>query len=200
MKRLFSHAGWWAALLFAGSAFFFAADLEGYSHRVHPLGLLGAYGTPHALAFNLCGLVAPGLLAAWLGWRLREDLERSGWTARIGAWLVLLSALAFSAQGLLRLDPRDIDAITSRLHAASWMVWWIAFVPGAALLAGGLFRRPEWRGLAIASVVAAAVVLLFAAWLPAGVPTAISHRIAFAAWFAWLIVAGYAANSQRPRM
>lgn len=196
MKRSFWHAEWLAALIFVASAFFFSVGLEGYSHRVHPLGLLGAYGTPHALAFNLCGFVAPGLLAAWLGWRLRDGLEQSGWMARIGAWLVLLSALAFTAQGLLRLDPRDLDALTSRLHAVSWMVWWIGFVPGAALLAWGLFRRPGWRGLAIASVVAAAAVLLFAAWVPAGMPIAISHRIAFAGWFAWLIVAGYAAGSR----
>lgn len=197
MRRSFPHAGWLAASIFAASAFFFSLGLEGYSHRVHPLGLLGAYGTPHAFAFNLCGFVVPGLLAVWLGWRLREGLEQSGWMARIGALLALLSALAFAAQGLLRLDPRDLDALTSRLHAVSWMVWWIAFVPGALLLACGLLRRPDWRSVAVASAVAAVMVSLFAAWVPAGLPIAISHRVAFAAWFGWWMVAGCADGSRR---
>jgi len=195
-----SHLGLQAGLLFAASAFFFSVGLQGYSHRVHPLGLLGAYGTPHALAFNLCGFVVPGLLAAWLGWRLRDAVQDDGrWMARIGAWLAIFSALGLVAQGLLRLDPRDLDAVSSRLHAASWMLWWIAFVPGALLLASGLAGRPGWRALALASVVAAVLVLLFAIFAPGWMPVAVSHRIAFACWFGWLTFVGYALGSRLRR-
>src|SRR3546814_9922281 len=66
---------------------------------------------PHALAFNALGFVLPGVLAALVAWRLRASLDAGApWAARIGAWLALLSALAFAAQGLLPLDPRDLEA------------------------------------------------------------------------------------------
>lgn len=192
MKHLSSHAGLLAALMSVAAALMFAAGWDGYSHAVHPLGLLGAYGTPHALAFNLCGFIVPGLLAAWLGWRLRDAMQESGWMARIGAWLVLLSALAFAGQGVARLDPQDLEALSGRLHAASWMLWWIAFVPGASLLAFGLGARPERRMLAFVGGAAAITVLVFAIFAPAWMPIAIAHRIAFVCWFGWLIFVGYA--------
>lgn len=193
MSRSSSHAGLVAGAAFAAGAFFFGAGLEGYSHRVHPLGLLGAQGIPHALAFNIVGFGVPGLIAAWVGWRLRERFAaEGGWTARIGAWLVVLSALAFAAQGLLRLDPQDLESTASRLHGVAWMLWWLAFTPGAALLALGLRSRPRWRGLFAASALAALAVPLFAMAATAWMPAAIAHRIAFGLWFAWLAWAGYA--------
>lgn len=190
MSRSSSHVGLLAGLVFAGSAFFFGLRLEGFSHRVHPLGLLGAQGMPHALAFDIVGFVVPGLIAALVCWRLRERAQAAGWMARIGAWLTLLSCLAFAAQGALRLDLAQLESTASRLHGVAWMLWWLAFAPGAALLALGLRKLPGWRGLALASAVAAVAlpVLAMATWPPA----AIAHRIAFGLWFAWLAWAGYA--------
>lgn len=195
MSRSSSHIGLMAGLVFAASAFFFGIGLEGYSHRVHPLGLLGAQGMPHALAFGIVGFVVPGLIAAWVCWRLRERAQAAGWMARIGAWLALLSCLAFAAQGLLRLDLAQLESTASRLHGVAWMLWWLAFAPGAALLALGLRAHPGWRGLALASAVAAVAVpvLAMASWPPA----AIAHRIAFGVWFAWLAWAGYAQSRVR---
>jgi hypothetical membrane protein len=199
MKRFSSHAGLLAALISIAAALVFAAGWEDYSHAVHPLGLLGAYGTPHAMAFNLSGFIVPGLLAAWLSWRLRDAMQECGWMTRIGAWLVFFSALAFAAQGVARLDPRDLEALSGRLHASSWMLWWIAFVPGALLLACGLAGRPGWRAFALASGMAAVAVLVFAILAPAWVAVAVSHRIAFACWFGWLTCVGYALGSRLRR-
>ena len=186
MNRSSAHVGLHAGVIFAASALFFAMGLDGYSHRVHPVGLLGAQRMPHALAFNLVGFLLPGLLAAWVCWRLRERLESGAWTARIGAWMALLSCLAFAAQGLFRLDPEHLESAASRLHGVVWMLWWLAFAPGAALLGLDLRSRPGWRGLAVVSVVGAIAVPVFAVAAMAWMPAAIAHRIAFGAWFAWL--------------
>lgn len=197
MSRSSSHAGLQAGVVFVASAFFFALGLQGYSHGTHPLGLLGAQGIPHAMAFNIVGFLVPGLLAAWVCWRLRERIETGGWMARIGAWMALLSCLAFAAQGLFRLDPEHLESTPSRLHGVAWMLWWLAFAPGAALLTLGLRSNSEWRALAIVSAVAAIAVPVFAMASSAWVPAAVAHRIAFGLWFAWLAWASYASAREK---
>lgn len=192
MSRSSAHVGLQAGLTFAVSAWAFSLFVDGYSHRVHPLGLLGALGVPHAVAFDIVGFAVPGLLAAWVCWRLRESVEHAGRAARIGAWMTLLSCLAFAAQGVFRLDPEHLESTASRLHGVAWMLWWLAFAPGAALLAWGLRSCPGWGAVAAVSAVAAVAVPVFAmapnTWLPA----ALAHRIAFGLWFAWLAWASYA--------
>lgn len=191
VNRAMRLAGIAAAMLFAGSVLGFGAVLDGYSHQGHPAGLLGAMGIPHAMAFNLLAFVFPGALAAWLARRLRTRLPADApFSARIGLQLVLLSALAFASQGVLPLDPRDLDAHATRLHASAWMLWWIAFVPGAMSLAAAALRARPRRVMAfIVHLLAAVAVIGFALpaerWLVAGV----AQRLAFAAWFGWLILA-----------
>ena len=170
-----------AAALALCSAAAFGLALQGYSHLAHPPALPGAYGVPRALAFNLLVFVVPGALMAAVAWRLRGRLPGTGgMAARLGSTMLLLAALAYAGQGLLPLDPEEPDAGASRLHAAAWTLWWIAFLAGAALLGAGL------RGLRLATVIAWLLVLglgvLAAALLGAG----ISQRLTFAAWFAWM--------------
>ena len=184
------HAAWLAAGLWLAALLVFGAQVDGYSHLLHPVALLGARGMPHALGFNLLGLIAPGLLAAISAYALRQRLpDGAGWSARIGAWMLLVSALAFAAQGLLPLDPADLDAPGSRLHAAAWMLWWIAFVPAALLLAIGALGVRERRAFALASVAAAVLVLVFAVLAPVALWVGVAQRIAFGVWFAWLVLA-----------
>src|SRR3546814_2634837 len=119
MRQLPLSAAIVAVVLFAAAVAGFGAALDGYSQAIHPVGLLGARGMPHALAFNVLGFVLPGVLAALVAWRLRASLDDGApWAARIGAWLALLSALAFAAQGLLPLDPRDLEADASQIGRA----------------------------------------------------------------------------------
>ena len=184
------HATWTAAVLWLTALLAFGAMVDGYSHVLHPVALLGARGMPHALAFNLLGLVAPGLLAAWGAYSLRQRLPvGSGWSARIGAWMLLVSALAFAAQGLLPLDPSDLDAPGSRLHAVAWTLWWIAFVPAALLLAIDALGTRGRRAFVLASVVAAVLVLVLAVLAPVALWVGVAQRIAFGVWFAWLALA-----------
>ena len=174
-----------ALALFAGALLAARIGLPEYAHRLHPLGLRGAIGMPWAFAFNLFAFVLPGVLLLWAGQRLRDALGDAGWLARIGSVLVQLSALAFAAQGLLPLDPGDADSHASRMHVMTWMLWWIAFVPGALLLA---------RASGRAALVIALLVLLFALGGGDLLPAPIAQRLAFLLWFGWWLLAARALN------
>lgn len=157
------------------------ALLDGYSQLSHPVALPGADGVPRALAFNLLVFVLPGLLLAVAAWRLRGRLPApAGMAARLGTTMLLLSALAYAMQGMLPLDLEQPDGGSSRLHAVAWTLWWIAFLAGAAMLAASL------RALRPAAVGAWLLVLGAGVLLPQLLGPAISQRLAFAAWFAWM--------------
>jgi len=203
MKSLPGHAGWVAAVLFLLAVSGFGAALGGYSQLHMPVALLGAKGFPHALAFNLMAFVIPGMLAGVVAMVLRRCLPTgAGWSLRIGAQLVLLSALAFIAMGLLPLDPNDLENAGSRLHGTAWMLWTVAFVPGAVLLGAGLLACRAARRFAWLCLVVAAAVLLagfvFTEFMPAG----LAQRLAFGTWLLWVAIAGRVrlerAQSERP--
>lgn len=202
MKSLVSllsrHAVLVAMLLFAGMAVF-AGRIDGYSHAQHPLALLGASPLPHARLFNLVAFVAPGLLVAWTTLRLRAALPASAegtasWSGRVGAQLMLVSALAFAAQGVLPLDAGDLEGVRSARHAAAWMVWWIAFAAGGLLLALGLRVAAAWRGLAASSLLAALLLPVLVLLLPMLCPAGSAQRLAFALWFLWALQAARVVN------
>lgn len=188
-----SGAAFAAAMVFLASLVGFSMLLPGYVHALMPVGLLGAHGVPRAQAFNVAGFLLPGALMAWSALGLRSALLAGspggiaarpavgGWWARIGASLWLLSAIAFAAQGVWPLDPRDLDGATSQRHASMWTLWWIAFVPGALLLATGLWRAR--RAAAAWALVGGLLVLLFAALPPWLMPGPIAQRVALGAWF-----------------
>jgi hypothetical membrane protein len=191
------YAGLAGAVVFAAAVIGFGLALPGYSQSAHPIAVLGAKGFPHAMAFNLAGFVLPGLLASVVMLELRLRLPNgAGWSLRIGAQLLLLSALGFVALGLLPLDPADLHNASSSYHATAWMLWWVAFVSGAALLATGLRGQAIWRTVMRVSVVAAllllALVLFAVDWLPAGT----AQRVAFAVWWAWLCVIALTARAR----
>ena len=194
MSRLARHSAWLAVAAFVAAMALAKTGVPEYSHRLHPLALRGTAGLPWAFAFNLFAFVLPGTLLLWTGQRLRDALGDAGWLARIGSVLVQLSALAFAAQGLLPLDAGDPDAAASRLHALAWMLWWIAFVPGALLLAIGARRG---IGFALACLAAGVLVPLIAVFAPIGAWVGLVQRFAFAAWFGWWLFASRASASGR---
>ena len=182
MHEVLRRLPWLAALLFFAAVAGFGMASPGYSQLVHPVALLGARGEPHALAFDLLGFLAPGLILAWCAYAWRSAAAADGWMARIGLQLAMLSALAFAAQGLLPLDPYNLLAPASRLHALAWMLWWVAFVPGALLLAAA-FPRRRLAGLACALLLPACAL-----YGVAMMPAALAQRVAFALWFGWWLL------------
>ncbi|MEO8366289.1 MAG: DUF998 domain-containing protein [Pseudoxanthomonas sp.] len=192
MSRVVRYAGIAAAVLFAVAVAGFGVALEGYLQSQYPVALLGAKGFPHALAFNLVAFVLPGMLAGVVAMDLRRRLPGdAGWPLRVGAQLVFVSALGFIAMGLLSLDPGDLESNASRYHGTAWMLWCVAFVPGACLLAAGLLRRPGWKWFARLSLLAALFVLVAAFMLTSVVAAGIAQRLAFGTWLGWLILAGW---------
>lgn len=190
LKRCLPWTGVAALLLFASALLAFGALLQGYSQVHYPVAVLGAKGVPNAWAFNVAAFVLPGMLAGVAAMDLRQRLPRdAGWPLRVGAQLAFLSALGFIALGLLPLDPMDLHNHASSLHATAWMLWWVAFVPAAMLIAYGLRGRGGWRLLAHASVAAALLVLATALFTVDLMPAGLSQRLGFAAWLAWMCVA-----------
>lgn len=163
------------------AAVFSGAALEGYSHREYPLAYLGADGIPGAFAFNAFAFAIPGTLAFVVLLALRASLPaEASWRARIGARLAMLSALGFAAQGLLPLQPDQVDAAVNGFHASAWMLWLLACVSGAALLASGV------RGATFACAVVAVLVPVAALMPWSGALVAIAPRLAFLVWLLWI--------------
>jgi hypothetical membrane protein len=188
MKRYPRIAAYAAWAVFVASAAVFGAMLpkqpDGFSHLTHPLAWLGARGVPGAIGFNLCGFALPGVLAAFALWSIRGAMPKSTpWPARIGAQLAVLSALAFAAQGLFPLDLNDPNGGP---HTLAWTLWWLAFVPGAALFAWGLRPTSARSGVVALSAIAAIALPLMIFAAPLVVPIAVAQRAAFLIWFAWV--------------
>lgn len=141
-----------ATLCFVGATLGFGAAMDGYSQLAYPVSALGALRVSHAGLFNVLAFDLPGLLMAVVAMALYQRLPASVRTARIGAWILLFSTLAFAAEGVFPLDLDDLDATTGRLHVVSWSLWWLTSGVGVVLLAWGLrHARPRqcWTMLAL---------------------------------------------------
>ena len=169
--------------------------LEGYVQSVHAVDLLGAIGLPRAGWFNAFAFVGPGLLVASVGVAsyLQQSRNASA-MARIGALIAVFSALAFVALGVFPLDLSRLDAGSSRLHATAWSVWWLSIATGASLvfIASRTVDGPWPRRLA--GLALAWMVPGFALFAPVQWGSAIPQRLAFAAWFAWWLLAASAVS------
>lgn len=204
-KTPFSHrraaalAGLLAGPWFALALLAFGARAPGYDQALHPPALLGATGMPDAGAWNLAGFVLPGLLAGFALQGVHRALRArdAGLVARVGATLLLLSAIAFAAQGVFPLQlGRAIDAGTARLHIAAWTVWWLAAAAGFLVLAIGSVRRPV-SAITALLVGALIVAALHAPALP--LPGGARERIALVAWFGWIAAVSWRTwNTWRP--
>jgi hypothetical membrane protein len=188
-------AAFLAAILFVGATMGFGAALDGYSQLRDPVATLGALGMPRAIAFNLLGFVAPGLLLAHVAVGLYGRLTAAGnRVARVGALILLFSTLAFAAQGIFALDLGDIDAGSGRLHIAAWSLWWLTSGIGGVLLAAGIRKRSAWPQLAAFALATAVLVPYCSLFTPLAWGFAIPQRIALMIWLGWWLLAALQLN------
>jgi hypothetical protein len=193
VRRIGLHLGWLSGLLFAGAVGMSARGLPGYDHARHPVGLLGAAAAPAPLVFNLVAYGAAGLALAGFALALEAELMRRGLgrTTRLATGMLLIAGLAFAAQGVLPLDPMDLDGPLSRRHAVAHAIALLAWLPFTALLALTLAGTQALRGTALlAAGFALGFGLLLAwpatAWLPAwsNSPGA-AQRLLLLVYFLW---------------
>jgi hypothetical protein len=200
MNRFGLHAGWLAGAVFLAALAGFGAALPGFVQAVHPVDLLGARGVPRVAAWNALGYAVPGALVAAFAIALQRPLAATGVGAagRIGGWLLMLSGVAFAAQGLLPLDPRLLDGADSKLHVAAGMLSLVAWLPSALLLPLALRGRAAWRPAAIGGPLLAALAIACLALPPdawsgiAGGPGTV-QRLGVCAQFAWPALAAFCA-------
>ena len=180
-----------AAASFAAALAGFGSSLPGYSQSTHAVDVLGAIGLPGAGLFNALAFVLPGVLAASVGAARWLGQPAAPAAARIGALIALFSALAFVALGMFPLDLYRLDARSSRVHALAWSLWWLSIATGALL---DFVARPLARPWPRAAVQLALAWLVpgFALFAPLQWGSAIPQRLAFAAWFAWWLLAAAA--------
>jgi hypothetical protein len=204
MSRWVLHAGWLSGAAFATALLGFGSLLPGYSQALHPVDVLGAGGVANAAAWNLVGVALPGLLLAAFAIVLQRPLHALdvGSTGRIGGWLLMLSGFAFAAGAALPLRLDQLDGPESKLHVATSMLAWLAWLPSTTLLAWALRRRPGWRRLAIAGTLLAlagiaCLGLPLQQWLPAleGRGGAV-QRIGLLLYFAWPALLAWRALSR----
>lgn len=181
---LTARLAWLACFIFICALVALGAQVPGFSHWHHPMALAGAAGVPGAGLYNAMVFVLPGGLLAWVAWRLRSGLAvGASWHTRIGAVLLMLSAIGFALQGVWPLAPDALEGAASGRHAAVWMAGWLAFVAGAALFALG--SRRLRRATFVVVALCAALVLVGVDALAPG----LSQRLAVLAWFVWYALA-----------
>jgi hypothetical membrane protein len=208
VKRMGLHSGWLAGTVFTVALLWLGANAPGHEHAHMPVSFLGMHGAPMAAYWNIAGFVLPGVLVAWFALSLLAPLQRdgAGMPARIGAWLLLISGLAFAGNGVFAYDLSEPDGPASKLHVAMLTIAMLGFLPSTLLLALGLRRRPAWRPL----VVCGPLLALAAVWslaqpmgelmpLLQGNP-GYAQRVTLALYFMWLALASRVAlRSDRRR-
>lgn len=199
IERLALHAGWFAALWFAGVLLIYTLAVPDGASA--PTGNLGAMGAPHADWFNLLGLAMPGLLLFAFTLALERRLMRdgAGRAVRLGTGMLMLAALAFAAQDLFPFDPAEPDGGASQRHAMALALALLAQASATVFLFIGLLRLRGWRLAAVLLFllgVALAATLIWPpqSFIPAfhGRPGA-AQRLVLGLWFGVFVVASLTA-------
>lgn len=199
--RVAGVAGIAAVVVFWTALFGFAAAYPGYSHFHKAISELGAFGAPHALAWNLIGFIIPGLLLAACGAGLGRAIDVSG-RATIVYWLLVLSGVGFAGTGVIPAEMRQGSPFMRSPftvgHVVMTLLSGIPWTIAAFLVVGRVKQNPVWQHstrvsivLAVACVVGFALNILAPSLPVLADRPGLAQRISFGVYFAWfLIMAG----------
>lgn len=194
-EKIAGAAGVAAAVVFWMALFGFAASYPGYSHYTKAISELGAFGAPHALAWNLIGFVIPGLLLAACGAGLANAIDISGRKTTL-YWLLVISGLGFAGTGVIPAEMRDgsplMESPFTLGHVLMSLLSGIPWVISAFLLIGRVKRNPRWQRLIRVGIVLAALCIAgFALNIFASTIPFLAHRVSFAIYFVWILVMAF---------
>lgn len=186
-----------AAVVFWPALFLFAALYPGYTHLHRAISGLGAFGAPHALAWNVIGFIVPGLLLAASAARIALAIDGR---RTLLFWLLVTSGLGFAGAGVFPAEmwngiPRRESPWTAA-HIAMIFASGVPWVVAAVMLARRVARDARWRqlkGRAFALAILAVASLsanVFADAIPLlADANGLAQRIAFVGYFLWFALA-----------
>ncbi len=196
-ERVAAVAGIAAVVMFWTALFGFAAAYPGYSHSHKAISELGAFGAPHALAWNLIGFITPGLLLAICGAGLGRAIEVSGRATTV-YWLLVVSGVGFAGTGVIPAEMREgspfMQSPFTVGHVVMTIVSGVPWTIAAFLVVGRVKRNPVWRrARGVSIILAVACVAGFALSILAPALPVLAHRpglaqrISFGVYFAWFL-------------
>lgn len=203
--RVMLHGGWLGPMCFVLVALAAGAWREAYVPAQQSLSILGAVGAPGAVWFNLLGYVVVGLVLLLFVIALERAMQHDGAArgGRLGTGLLMVSALAFAAQGVFAFDPADVDAATSQRHSSALAFALLGLMAGAMFVAASLRRAPGWRMLTRVGPALAALLLVFLVQPPQQLLPALAgqpghaQRLIVAVYLAWFALAAVVALRRR---
>jgi hypothetical membrane protein len=196
--RVAGGAGIAAVVVFWTALFGFAAAYPGYSHSHKAISELGAFGAPHALAWNLIGFITPGLLLATCGAGLGRAIDVSGRATAV-FWLLVMSGVGFAGTGLIPAEMRQgspfMQSPFTIGHVVMTLLSGIPWTIAAFLVVGRVKQNPVWHhSRRVSIVLAVACVAGFALNILAPALPVLAHRpglaqrISCGIYFAWFLI------------
>jgi hypothetical membrane protein len=207
-ERTAGLAGIVAPLIFWPALVGFAAAYPGYTHAHKAISELGAFGAPHALAWNLVGFLTPGLLLAVCGAGLARSIDVQGRRTAL-YWLLVLSGVGFAGAGVFPVEMRDgspfMGSPFTMGHVVMTFLSGIPWTIAAFLAIPAVERNPAWRpARRLAVMLAVVAVAGFLVNVTASANPMLEHRpglaqrISFAVYFAWFLVMALQLRTRMP--
>lgn len=192
MTRKLIYFGFTGPVLFIAAMAMFSALTPGYGNLHNALSELGVRTAPHAAAWNVLGfgLLGVQLIGFAIGFLA---LTR----ARVTSALIALTGAGFIGAGLISAEPGFAPSTQTSLHFTLAALSYFPFIVAALVFGLVGVRKAEWRGLAIASLITAALALA-TFLLPRTLPAGLVQRMGFLIYFAWLMLAAWRLGEARP--
>ncbi len=188
------HMGKLAGPWFFVCLFGFAAIQPGYSHLTKAVSELGAFGAPHALAWNTLGFFSTGVIILLFGIGLQALLVRRG-VRSTGGWSVVALGIAFAATAIPADFELRFESAWTIAHAVFVLLGPIPFLWSACVWPRALAGLGAPKSKILACVAAALLILpAFASNAFLEQTPGVGQRLGFVAMFVWLGVLSSAAT------